>query len=147
MNQPTLKWEFSHPELGYATSGAAIVRISAKTADTPPKSITTQNGKTFAVFASGPTGPINESAHQFLGRSDQNLKLFVVDLGATGALSEGTNFWVIDTKIKNAFGGSMVNASIDTDRWNKSADGNYQDDALYVGYTQANVDPLPTPER
>jgi type IV pilus assembly protein PilY1 len=94
------------------------------------------------VFASGPTGPIDEVAHQFLGRSDQNLKLFVVDLGASGALTLNTNYWVIDTGIKNAFGGSMVNSPVDTDRWNKSADGNYQDDVLYVGYTQANSDPI-----
>ena len=145
-NQPTLKWEFSHPELGYATSGAAIVRISAKKTvpdpANPSQTIsvadTTKNGKYFAVFASGSTGPIDEVAHQFLGRSDQNLKLFVVDIGATGALTEGTNFWVIDTGITQAFGGSMVNASIDTDRWKKTTDGNYQDDALYVGYAQYN---------
>ena len=142
-NQPTMKWEFSHPELGYATSGAALVRISAKKPDPGDASKTvadtTKNGKYFAVFASGPTGPIDEVAHQFLGRSDQNLKLFVVDIGATGALTEGSNYWVIDTGIKRAFGGSMVNAAIDTDRWNKSADGNYQDDAIYVGYTKANI--------
>ncbi len=139
-NQPTLKWEFSHPQLGYATSGAALVRVSAKKSATEPVADTTKNGKYFAVFASGPTGPIDEIAHQFLGRSDQNLRLFVVDVGATGALVEGTNFWVIDTGIKRAFGGSMVNASIDTDRWNNAADGNYQDDAIYVGYTKANID-------
>jgi type IV pilus assembly protein PilY1 len=146
-NQPTLKWEFSHPDLGYATSGAALVRISAKksvTTITNGVSVsttvadTTKNGKSFAVFASGPTGPIDEVAHQFLGRSDQNLKLFVVDLGASGALTENTNYWVIDTGITQAFGGSMVNAAIDTDRWKKTADGNYQDDAIYVGYTQYN---------
>ena len=143
VNQPTLKWEFSHPELGYATSGAAIVRISAKKPDPNDASKTvadtTKNGKYFAVFASGSTGPIDEIAHQFLGRSDQNLKLFVVDLGAAGELIKDTNYWIIDTGIKRAFGGSMVNAAIDTDRWKKTADGNYQDDALYVGYTKANI--------
>lgn len=146
VNQPTLNWEFSHPELGFATSGAAIVRISVKKTDPNDATKTiadiSKNGKSFAVFASGPTGPIDEVAHQFLGKSDQNLKFFVVDLGATGALTLNTNYWVIDTGIKNAFGGSMVNAAIDTDRWNKSADGNYQDDAVYVGYTQANSDPI-----
>jgi type IV pilus assembly protein PilY1 len=143
-NQPTLKWEFSHPELGYATSGAAIIRISAKKTVVESgvsKSVTdtTKNGKYFAVFASGSTGPIDEVAHQFMGRSDQNLKLFVVDIGATGALTLDTNYWIIDTGIKRAFGGSMINASIDTDRWKKAADGNYQDDAIYVGYTKANI--------
>ena len=147
-NQPTLKWEFSHPELGFATSGAAIVRISSQHTATDPsdltKTITTsdksKNGKFFAVFASGPTGPIDEVAHQFLGRSDQNLKLFVVDLGATGALTLNTNYWIIDTGIKRAFGGNMLNAAIDTDRWRATLQGNYQDDALYVGYTKANID-------
>jgi type IV pilus assembly protein PilY1 len=33
----------------------------------------------------------------------------------------------------------MVNTAIDTDRWNKSSDGNYQDDALYIGYSKANI--------
>ena len=148
VNQPTLKWEFTHPELGYATSGAAIVRISAKKTVPDPNDATktivvadtTKNGKYFAVFASGPTGPIDEIAHQFIGKSDQNMKLFVVDLGATGALIEDTNYWIIDTGIKRAFGGSMLNATIETDRWNKYLEGNYQDDALYVGYTKANVD-------
>lgn len=146
-SQPTLRWEFSHPELGYSTSGAAIVRISAKTTVTEAGVTKTvadnaKNGKTYAVFASGPTGPIDEVAHQFMGRSDQNLKLFVVDIGASGPLTLNTNYWIINTGITNAFGGSMVNASIDTDRWNKNADGNYQDDALYVGYTKANSDTI-----
>jgi hypothetical protein len=141
-NQPSLNWEFTHPELGYSTSGAAIVHVSAKTSTTTAGVTTTvsdknKNGKTFAVFASGPTGPIIEGS--FMGRSDQNLKLFVVDLGATGALTENTNYWVINTGIKRAFGGSMINSAIDTDRWSESADGNYQDDALYVGYSKANI--------
>jgi type IV pilus assembly protein PilY1 len=136
-HQPVLKWEFSHPELGYSTSGAAIVRITAKT--TAGASDTTKNGKTFAVFASGPTGSIDTSLHQFKGKSDQNLKFFVVDLGAT-SLVLNTSYWIIDTGIKRAYGGNMVNAAIDTDRWNKAADGNYQDDAIYAGYTKANID-------
>jgi len=136
-HQPVLKWEFSHSELGYSTSGAAIVRISAKT--TAGVSDTTKNGKTFAVFASGPTGSIDTALHQFKGKSDQELKFFVIDLGATAPLELGTSYWIINTGIMRAFGGNMVNAAIDTDRWNKGADGNYQDDAIYVGYTKANI--------
>lgn len=139
-SQPALKWEFSHPELGYATSGAAIVRISATTTTTTTFPDKSKNGKSYAVFASGPTGPIDEVAHQFIGKSDQNLKLFIVDLGATGALVEGTNYWVKDTGIQRAFAGNIVNAAIDTDKWNKNDSGNYQDDALYIGYTKANID-------
>lgn len=136
-NQPTLKWEFARPDLGYSTSGAAIVRIAAKDADGKPDK--TKNGKWYAVFASGPTGPIDTAVHTFLGKSDQNLKIFVVDLGATAPLVENTNYWVLDTGIQRAFGGSMLPGVIDTDRWNKLADGNYQDDAIYVGYTKANI--------
>ena len=152
-NQPTLKWEFPPAGaandfgLGYATSGAAIVRISTKKTDpndsTKLVADTTKNGKWFAVFASGPTGPIDSTLHRFMGKSDQNLKLFVVDMGATidatHPFALGTNYWVINTGIQRAFGGSVVNASIDADRWNKSLDGNYQDDALYVGYTKASI--------
>jgi type IV pilus assembly protein PilY1 len=144
-----LKWEFPPPDatddfgLGFSTSGAAIVRISAKITDpndsTKQIADKTRNGKWFAVFASGPTGPIETVSHQFIGKSDQNLKLFVVDLGAATPLVKNTNYWVIDTGIQRAFAGSMVNASIDTDRWNKSAEGNYQDDAVYVGYAKANI--------
>ena len=131
LNPPTLKWEFTPPGLGYSTSGAAIVRIN------PDKA---KNGKSFAVFASGPTGPVSGYTGDFLAKSDQNLQLFVVDLEATGALEVGTNYWVIDTGIKRAFGGSMINASVDTDRWNAGAPGNYQDEVVYVGYSKANID-------
>ncbi|GAM07852.1 hypothetical protein OR1_00121 [Geobacter sp. OR-1] len=144
VNQPTLKWEFPPADavgdigLGYATSGAAIVRIGDKN----------KSGKWFAVFASGPTGPIDTGMHRFMGRSDQNLKIFVVDLGASGPLVKNTaappaapngNYWVIDTNIKRAFAGTIVNSVIDTDRWDRNTDGNYQDDALYIGYTKASI--------
>ena len=152
-NQPVMKWEFPPRDapgdfgLGYATSGPAIIRIAAKLpadANGVIKPDTTKNGKWFAVFASGPTGPIDSSVHRFMGRSDQNLKLFVIDLGATITAASpfvlGTNYWVIDTGITEAFGGSLVNGSVDTDRWNSGLDGNYQDDALYVGYSKKRTD-------
>lgn len=134
-NQPTLKWEFAPPGLGYSTSGAAIIRVGT-TGDYP---VHTKNGKWFAVMASGPTGPIDTVSHQFIGKSDQNLKIFVVDLGATGALVENTNYWVLDTGITRAFGGSVLPGMMDADRWNKTAAGNYSDDVLYVGYSKANI--------
>lgn len=150
--QPVLKWEFPPRDapdnfgLGFSTSGAAIVRISPKlpAVDGIIKPDTNANGKWFAVFASGPTGPIDSSVHRFMGRSDQNMKLFVVDLGATVTESSpfvlNTNYWVIDTLIPESFGGSVVGGAIDTDRWNSSLDGNYQDDAVYVGYTKKRTD-------
>ena len=65
-NDPQVLWEFSHPDLGFSTSEPAIVRIGNAN----------QNGKWFAVFASGPTGPIDPNYRQFLGKSDQTPKAF-----------------------------------------------------------------------
>lgn len=106
--------------LGYATSGPVIVRVGDKD----------KNGRWFAVFASGPTGPIETSSRQFLGRSDQPLKLFVVDIG-TGKLVT-----TIATGIESAFSGSLSNGAIDTDRSKPYSAGFYSDDAIYVGYTK-----------
>ncbi|MBE0425176.1 MAG: hypothetical protein IBX72_00825 [Nitrospirae bacterium] len=113
-NNPQLLWEFSHPQLGFTTTGPAIVRIGQDK---------TKNGKWFVVFGSGPTGPINTTHQQFLGRSDQNLRFFVLDL-KTGALLR-----TIDTGIQYAFAGSMLNVTTDSDL-------DYQDDAIYVGYVK-----------
>lgn len=121
---PTLLWEFSDPSLGYATGGPAIVRIGDKS----------KNGRWYAVFGSGPTGPVDTVSHQFLGKSDQNLKFFIVDL------STGTLVNTIDTGISNAFVGTMIGGSIDIDRYNSNTSGNYQDDAIYVGYVKKATD-------
>jgi len=121
---PTLLWEFSRDDLGFSTTGPAIVRIGD-----PAK-----NGKWFAVFASGPTGPINTTYHQFMGSSDQNLKFFVLDLlaGPQAAVT------VIDTGITNAFGASLANSSFDVDRGDPNASGAtpYSDDVIYMGYVK-----------
>jgi len=129
-NQPKYLWEFAGDtttggNLGYATTGPVIVRAGDKD----------KNGRWFAVFASGPTGPIDTTNHQFLGRSDQNLKLFVVDL-ATGSLVR-----TIDTGITNAFAGSMSNGAIDTDRSMQWNPGYYIDDAIYLGYVRYDAVP------
>jgi type IV pilus assembly protein PilY1 len=117
---PSLLWEFSDPALGFSTSGPAVVRVGDKT----------KNGHWYVVFASGPTGPINTGLRQFMGRSDQHLWLFVVDL------KSGQPVRSIDTGISNAFAGTIMLATIDTDRWRPDRDGNYQDDVFYVSYTQ-----------
>ena len=114
---PSLLWEFSDPALGYATTGPAIIRVGAYG----------KNGRWFAVFGSGPTGPIDQK--QFMGRSNQTLKFFIVDLRT------GLKVRTIDTGIANAFAGSMIGGAIDSDRWNAYTGGHYQDDAIYVGYT------------
>ncbi|RII27385.1 MAG: pilus assembly protein PilY [Geobacter sp.] len=125
-NNPKFMWEFSNPALGYTTAGPAIVRVGPSG----------KNGRWYAVFGSGPTGPIDTITHQFLGRSDQTLKFFVVDLNAKPPFVLNSNYWVIDTDIADAFTSSMTGGSIDTDRWNTSSQGRYQDEAIYVGYTK-----------
>ncbi|MGQ9570580.1 MAG: pilus assembly protein [Thermodesulfovibrionales bacterium] len=129
-NNPSLMWEFSDDGLGFSTSGPVIVRTGDKG----------KNGRWFAVFASGPTGPIDTSSHQFYGRSDQNLRLFILDL-KTGALvrtivMDGTNG---TPNIPYAFAGSISNTTIDTDRRNSALNGNYQDDVFYVGYVKKDT--------
>ena len=130
---PKYLWEFNGDPttgnyLGYATSGPALVRIAPKTAQGVPDN--TKNGKWFAVFASGPTGPIDTTLNKFSGQSDQNLRLFIVDL-ATGTLVK-----TIDTGITNAFGGTLTTSWIDVDRRDPTSKGYYSDDAIYIGYTQ-----------
>ncbi len=46
---PQLLWEFSNDNLGFATTGPAVVRPGDQD----------KNGKWFVVFGSGPTGPID----------------------------------------------------------------------------------------
>ena len=120
---PSLMWEFTNSALGYATPGPAIIRVgdSAK------------NGRWFAVFPSGPTGPIETSIHQFQAKSDQSLRLFVVDL-KSGSLVRTISTLKDGSSLTYAFGGSMAGGAIDTDRSNTSSPGNYQDDAVFFGY-------------
>ncbi len=120
---PQLLWEFTNANLGVASSGPAIVKINARDSDgTKSDPDKAKDGKWFVIFASGPTGPVGNS--QFKGFSNQNLRLFVLDL-KTGSLLR-----TIDTGIANAFGGSLNNANIDYDF-------DYQDDAVYMGYTKS----------
>jgi type IV pilus assembly protein PilY1 len=117
---PSLLWEFSDPALGFSTTGAAIARINGTTAGVSDK---TTNGNWYVVLGSGPTGPISTTDHQFMGTSDQNLKLFVLDL-KTGSLLTPP----IDTGLQNAFAGSLVGSALDLDN------GDYQDELVYVPY-------------
>jgi len=131
-NYPKVLWEFSSESLGYATTGPSIVRISSLTGGIPDK---TKNGRWFVVLGSGPTGPIDTNTHQFRGYSDQELKIFILDL------ADGTLLHTINSGISNAFAGSMVEATVDYDQNRPSSEGNYQDDALYFGYVKAENDP------
>ena len=55
-SNPTLLWEFSHPELGFATTGPAVVRIKSRTEGVFPLTNSTAdantNGRWFVVFGS-----------------------------------------------------------------------------------------------
>jgi type IV pilus assembly protein PilY1 len=130
---PQLLWEFTHESMGFSTTGPVVVKISDKLGDSNEDSVIDgkdrsnpgKNGKWFVVFGSGPTGPVTTADHQFLGRSDQELKLFVLDL-KTGALQTGNP---LPTGISNAFGGSMLVSSDDFEF-------DYQDDNFYVPYVK-----------
>ncbi|NTV49686.1 MAG: pilus assembly protein PilY [Geobacteraceae bacterium] len=151
---PKFMWEFSDailPDadkgLGYTTSGPAIVRISTKNplADNYGSADTTKNGRWFAVFATGPSGPIDTSSHQFMGRSDNELKVYVVDIhpDMSGGWVKGTNYWVLPSGIANAFASDLTDSVIDVDRWNSSSTSYYSDDAVYIGYTRPKASTNP----
>jgi type IV pilus assembly protein PilY1 len=125
-------------DLGAATSGPAIVRLAYRGTNGLGPPDNTTNGKWYAIFASGPTGPIDTQNHQFYGYSDQDLKIFVVDL-ATGALVQTYDAGTAPLGITNAFAGSITSNTIDSDRNNPGADGYYSDDVVYIGYTQLDT--------
>lgn len=130
---PLYLWEFAgnNGDLGAATTGPAIIRLAYRT--TSGTRDNSKNGRWFAVFASGPTGPIYSTYHRFMGQSDQNLKIFIVDL------ADGTLVKTIDTGIANAFAGSLTSNVIDTDKWNVTSSGYYSDDVVYIGYVQKDA--------
>ncbi len=177
---PTLLWEFSDASidadtslsaaektavkgLGLTTPGGIQIRVNSRKTAAPTKSDKTTNGRWFAVFPSGPTGPIDTGTHQFLGQSDQNLKIYIVDLnpanGAVSGSSNGTpaftlcksagatgcNYWVKDTNIKYAFANSLFNAAIDIDKGEGGSESNYSDDIVYITYTKASLDSSASP--
>lgn len=154
---PKFMWEFSDAVLpaadkglGYTTAGPSIVRISTRepvaTASYGTPNLQ-KNGRWFAVFATGPSGPIDTTVHQFRGRSDNRLKVYVVDMhpDMTSGWVKGTNYWVLDSGIDNAFAGDMTDTVIDVDRWNSSSNGYYSDDVVYIGYTRPNEVPPTAP--
>lgn len=141
---PALKWEFSHEDLGYTLAEPVIVRINGKDEGTGNTDLS-KNGRWFVVFASGPTGPIEPGSHQFYGKSDKSLKLFVVDLEAQPPFDLGTDYWIIDklhndisltSALGNSFGGSLATNAIDVDKINKISSGRYSTDVVYVGYVK-----------
>jgi type IV pilus assembly protein PilY1 len=143
---PELLWEFSHPDLGVTNVGSMTVKVGGSdkrcaisndvctsNADCVEKTdvkgqCVTTNGRWFTILVSGSTGPIVNK--EFKGYSDQNLKIFVLDH------KTGTLLQIIDTGITNAFAGSLSSSAIDLDKARPSDSGNYQDDAVYIGYVK-----------
>jgi len=143
-----LLWEFSDENiaaaapgeladggLGFSTAGVAIVRIDSATCqDAGGVGLSDRskcNGEWFVAIPSGPTGKIDTATRQFMGRSDQQLKVFVIDL-RTGAYKAAIkNFG--GSAIDYAFGGNAFASTV-------NADNDYQDDALYFGYTNSARD-------
>ena len=177
---PKLMWEFSDASidadssldaagktatkgLGLTTPGGIQIRINSRKVLTPSRSDKSTNGRWFAVFPSGPTGPIDTGTHQFKGESDQNLKIYIVDLNpsngavpdssngaptftkCTSAGATGCNYWVKDTGIKFAFANSLFNAAIDIDKRDAGSESNYSDDLVYITYTAASLDDSASP--
>ena len=127
---PQFLWEFTHAEMGFATTGAAAARLSHRF--TSGDTYKDTNGRWFAVIGSGPTGPIDTETHQFKGKSTNPLRVFVLDL------KNGELLRKFDTAITSAFAGSMASAPIDTDRSRRLDSGYYSDDALYFGYSNCS---------
>jgi len=75
---PQLMWEFTHADLGFSYSGPAVLKKGANY---------------YAVFLSGPTN--------YSGGSEQNLKVFVVNL------ENGNLVSTIDSGKSDAFGGRL----------------------------------------
>lgn len=150
---PQLLWEYSNADLGATNIGPAIVKVGGNekrctnddtitcsdTADcgavTPAPECVPTNGRWFAILASGSTGPI--TTKEFKGTSDKTLKLFVLDLKTgTPVHFTSTNLDYIDTGITNAFAGSISTSALDLEKDRSSDSGNYQDDAVYIGYVK-----------
>lgn len=141
---PKFMWEFpgatsAAGELGFTTTGPAIVRIASKTGTLTDHS---KNGRWFAVFASGPTGPIDKVKREFKGQSDQQLKIYVVDLADGSLVRTITQYkdstGALQNLPSNAFAGSLFSAVIDSDRSVPSSSGWYSDNAIYIGFTKQN---------
>ena len=73
---------------------------------------------------------LSTSDQQFLGRSDQDLKIFVLNL------KDGTNAGTPSgmPTIANAFAGSMLNVTHDADK-----ELDYQDDVVYIPYVRKDA--------
>ena len=120
-SNPKFMWEFSHPNLGYSTVQPNVVRFMDENSNKDTL------GKWYAIIGSGPTGPIDKDGNQFVGSSDQSLKVFVLDL-RTGEPVQANGLDYIETNINNAFAFSQSKFSAG------DIDGDALTDVLYIGY-------------
>lgn len=131
-DSPALLWEYENSDMGFSTTGPAIIRIGDRD----------KNGRWYVIFGSGPTGYTSAMANQFTGISTfsdhetdptvlRTMKLYVLDL------KTGTPVGVpIDTGKNYAFAGSFINGAIDLDQNSSTRSGYYKDDAFYFGYSK-----------
>ncbi len=122
---PKLLWEYTDKDLGFTTTGPAIIHIPYK--DANGNDDNTKNGYWYVAFASGPDN--------YDGTVHRPLYLYVLDLKGNGQHKAK-----VERKIQlsgtadslfgniNAFAGRMFNAQVDLG-------ANYSDDAFYFGYT------------
>jgi len=149
-DNPVFMWEYTHPLLGHSTSGPAIVRFNGENGTHATL------GHWYVVFGSGPTGPVDKSVEQYLGTSDQDLRLFVLDMktgkrpdpATTGSTMTQDYIEPRTGPIHNAYVhtmgkvmadfnmGAEIKASASQDFKCTLPQGNYQTDALFIGYTK-----------
>lgn len=122
---PELLAEITHPDLGFTTSRPALVkrREAGMTADGDKDWLNPAQNEWYLVFGSGPAGRSAAAMRSALeqGTSDQNLGLFMYDLGNKRFVS---GFDPLITPYANAYAGDVVAEDWDRD---------YKDDAVYFG--------------
>jgi type IV pilus assembly protein PilY1 len=130
-NNPKYLWEFKDDQMGFSTTGTAVVRIAHQL----PTGERDTNGRWLVVIGNGPTGPIDVDTHQFKGRSIHDLRLFALDMRDGTLLKKFTP----STSISNAFVGSIAPGPQDINRTEKLSSSFYSDDVVYAGYTQCTA--------
>lgn len=118
---PDLLWEFNDETMGYAFTTPAIVRIG----------VAGKNGNWFVVIGSGPTGGINTSSRQFLGKSGQSAKLFILNL-KTGELMRTMD---LDAEVS---GDGLDQAWVGALSTPFDLDTNEADEVIYLSMTKFN---------
>jgi len=117
---PVFLWEFTDADLGFSTTGPAIIRIGD----------TNKNGKWFVIFGTGPSN--------YNGEAKGTPYLYVIDLAAAAQDHHPENHLVkinLTSLIgSQAFLGRIVNSQGDL-LIGTAKEGNYKDDVFYVGYS------------